>query len=122
MNYYNPYMTFVPYTMPTTKTGLLSGLFKSGRFSLSSILNGTQKTLGFINQAIPVVKQVSPMIQNAKTMFKVMNEFKKSEKNTSTKTENKASNNNNISTKTNETVQETITIENEKNNGLTFFI
>ena len=82
MNYYNPYVNFAPYITPTTQTGLLSRIFKSGKFSLSSILNGTQRTLNFINQAIPVVKQVSPMLQNAKTMFKVMNEFKKTENNT----------------------------------------
>ena len=29
------------------------------------------------NQAIPLVKQVKPVIGNAKTMFKIMNEFKK---------------------------------------------
>ena len=42
-----------------------------------SILNNTQKTLGIVNQAIPMVKQISPVMKNAKTMFKVMNEFKR---------------------------------------------
>lgn len=76
MNYYNPYF----YTMPsaTARTGLFSKLF--GNFSFSGLLNGTQRALSFANQAIPFVKQVRPIIGNAKTMFKVMNEFKKSEK------------------------------------------
>ena len=127
MNYYNPYINFIPYTSSVPKTGLLSGLFKFGKFNLSSILNGTQKTLGFINQAIPVVKQVSPMLQNAKTMFKVMNEFKKTDKKNNETL-------NNISKKNNETlnnIQQNNNITNlkekneneiEKNNGLTFFI
>lgn len=36
-----------------------------------SLLDGASKTLGVINQAIPVVYQVKPIIDNAKTMFKV---------------------------------------------------
>lgn len=57
------------------------------RLSLSSIINGTSKTLNFVNQAIPVVKQVSPMLKNLKTMFNVMNEFKKSYTSDDTKIE-----------------------------------
>lgn len=55
-----------------------------------SILDGTSKTLNVINQAIPVVYQVKPIINNAKTMFKIANimnsateeETKKEEKTT----------------------------------------
>ena len=43
------------------------------------IINNTQKTLNIVNQAIPVIKQVKPVIGNAKTMFKVLNEFKKND-------------------------------------------
>ena len=82
MNYYNPYFTVMPYTptlgsmaSTTGSKGLLSSLFSGGK--ISSFINGTQKTLSVINQAIPLVKQVSPVVKNAKTMFKVMNEFKK---------------------------------------------
>ena len=79
MNYYNPYF----YTMPnaiSTKAG--SGLFSRlfGGITFSRFIDGTQKALNFANQAIPFVKQVKPMIGNARTMFKVLNEFKKSEK------------------------------------------
>lgn len=77
MNYYNPYISAIPYQMVTqpASRGLLSRLF--GGIKWSSILNGTQKTLGIINQTIPMVKQISPVFKNAKTMFRVMNEFKK---------------------------------------------
>ena len=71
MNYYNPYFSY-PYT---SSPGLLSRL--SSNFSFSGILNGIQKTLNIANQTIPVVKQIGPVMKNAKTMFKVMNEFKK---------------------------------------------
>ena len=79
MNFYNPYMGFYPYVSVPAKTGIFSSLFKGNGFSLSSIISGTQKTLNIINQTIPIVKQVSPVMKNAKTMFKVMNEFKKVE-------------------------------------------
>lgn len=70
MNFYNPY-----YYMTPVSNGLFSSL-RNG-INWSGILNGTQRTLGLINQAIPLVKQAAPMVRNAKTMFKVMNEFKK---------------------------------------------
>ena len=38
-----------------------------------TILDGTQKTLGVVNQAIPIIYQVKPMINNAKTLFKIAN-------------------------------------------------
>lgn len=71
MNYYNPYF----YSLPTASgaTSLLS------KINFSSIVNGTSKTLNLVNQAIPLFKQMSPVVKNAKTMFKVMNEFKRAE-------------------------------------------
>lgn len=78
MNYYNPYY----YMMPTVSSGLGRGLFGSTLrrgINWSTILNGAQRTLNLVNQAIPIVKQAAPMMRNAKTMFKVMNEFKKVE-------------------------------------------
>ncbi len=71
MNFYNPYLYSIP--IESSAPSLLSKL------SLSSIVSGTSKTLNLVNQAIPVVKQVSPMMKNLKTMFNVMNEFKKTE-------------------------------------------
>ena len=83
MNYYNPYFSAFPYNYTpintiasaNTSKGILSSLFGGGKFS--TFLNGTQKTLNIVNQAIPLVKQMGPIVKNAKTMFKVMNEFKK---------------------------------------------
>lgn len=81
MNYYNPYF----YTMPASiaesapKVGLLTRIFGRSGATLSSILNGTQKVLNVANQAIPLVKQARPMLNNAKTMFRIMNEFKRSD-------------------------------------------
>ena len=79
---YNPYM-FMPasFSVPRASGGILSRIFGSGGLKLGSILNGTQRVLNFTNQLIPVVKQVQPMVKNAKTMFKVMNEFKRNDKN-----------------------------------------
>lgn len=61
------------FTSPS-RGGFLRGL--RGSFNLGSILNNAQKTLGVINQAIPVVKQAGPMINNVKTMFKLAGAFK----------------------------------------------
>ena len=80
MNYYNPYFYSIPTNISTPKVGLLSRIFGNSGISIGRILNGTQKALNFANQAIPLVKQVRPMIGNAKTMFRVMNEFKRMEK------------------------------------------
>ena len=55
---------------PNQTTSILS-LLKNIKWG--TILDGTSKTLNVINQAIPVVYQVKPMIDNAKTMFKVAN-------------------------------------------------
>ena len=85
MNYYLPFGT-IPYE--TQSTGLFSRLFKNG-INWSSILTNTQKTLNIINQTIPVIKQVKPVVNNAKTMFKVMNEFKKIDTPSVNKKENK---------------------------------
>lgn len=128
MNYYNPYF----YTMPTNMigntagTGLFSRLTGGSKISLGGILNGTQRVLSFANQAIPLVKQVRPMLGNAKTMFKVMNEFKKTE--TPSQRNNTTTNNSNISS-SNSSNTNTEVIEEKTNNtvissedGPTFFI
>lgn len=119
MNYYNPYF----YTMPMSiaesapKVGLLSRIFGKSGITFSSILNGTQKVLNVANQAIPLVKQARPMVNNAKTMFRIMNEFKRSDakqKRNNNSHYNKAKTNNTTNTKT-ESNYQTI------NAGPTFF-
>ena len=78
---YNPYYYMTPYMAQTPiRNGIFNGIFRNVRgINWSSILGGTQKALNIANQAIPVIKQITPMINNAKTMFRVMNEFKKVE-------------------------------------------
>ena len=117
MNYYNPYFTY-PYMPTVTQTsgGILSKLFGKG-INWSSLLSGTQKTLGVVNQAIPLVKQVSPVMKNAKTMFKIMNEFKKVDTPISNNIQTQTTNLNKDNSKI-----ENIVIEQKSNNGPTFFI
>ena len=65
-------------TSSATRPGLFSRLLGGASgIKWSSILNGTQKTLNILNQGIPLVRQASPLMKNAKTMFRLMNEFKK---------------------------------------------
>ena len=100
MNYY-PYYPIIP-TRPS-----LFGIFRG--FNFGSILSGTQKALNLANQAIPLIKQVSPVFKNAKTMFKVMNEFRKPD---IKKEVNKEITNKEVGAKTNKT----------QVNGPTFFV
>lgn len=37
----------------------------------AGILDGCQKTLGIINQAIPIIYQVKPLLSGAKTLFRI---------------------------------------------------
>lgn len=102
-SFYNPYM-YSNYINTATKTGLFSGLFK--KFNFTNFLTGASKTLNVVNQAIPIYYQVKPMINNAKTMFRIMNAVKTPDKN-------------NIKEQ-NSKVNETVTKENDGNP--TFFI
>ena len=84
MNFGNPYYyTFSPFTT-APKIGLLGRLFGNTGISIGNFLNGTQKVLNIANQTIPLVRQIKPVIGNAKTMFKVMSEFRKTDKNNTT--------------------------------------
>lgn len=80
MNFYNPY--YFPYQTIAPRTGLFKGLLS--RINFGSILGGTQKTLNTINQVIPLVKQARPMMDNAKTLFRLMSEFNKGDATTTT--------------------------------------
>ncbi len=55
------------------KSGLLSSL---KNINWSTFLGNAQKTLGVINQAIPIIYQVRPIVNNAKTVFKIANSLK----------------------------------------------
>lgn len=92
--YNNSYdMSFYPYNYYSpkpTRTGLFGGLKK---YNWNNFLNNTGKTLNVINQAIPIIYQVRPILNNAITMFRVMNAVRGSD-DSSTKS---STNNNNIS-------------------------
>ena len=68
----------------------------------SGILSNTQKTLNIVNQAIPIVYQIKPIVNNARTMFKVANEFSKANNNSNTNVKNNINNYNNSNNYTNE--------------------
>jgi hypothetical protein len=89
----------------------MGSVLKKG-FSWSGLLNGTQKTLNIINQAIPVFYQVKPIWNNAKTMFRIIGEMGKIN----------ANNNNNRDSKSN---TNTTTVNNQTDkagNAPKFFI
>ena len=67
------YNQFNPYQMPGT------GLSAFKRVNWSNILNNTQKTLNVINQAIPIIYQVKPLVSNARTLFRIADAVKDSE-------------------------------------------
>ena len=72
-NYYNgipPYYIY-PNTPRFFNTRLSSPFLKVNRINFNNILNGASKTLGVINQAIPVFYQIKPLWQNTKTMLRV---------------------------------------------------
>ena len=80
-----------PYTNPSLISKGLSFIktIKWGEF-----LDGTSKTLGVINQAIPIIYQTKPIINNAKTLFKIANIIKSpSPTNTNSNTTPQKSNN-----------------------------
>ena len=59
---------------PYSNVSLLSRSFEFIKnIKWGAILDGTGKTLGVINQAIPVIYQVKPLFSNAKTLFKIAN-------------------------------------------------
>ena len=57
-------------TRAASTVGGAMGAARSG-IDWGSLLSNTQKSLGIINQAIPIVYQVKPIINNAKTMFRI---------------------------------------------------
>lgn len=115
MNFYNPYYM----SLPIASSRGISSLFGRGGLNFGSLLNGAQRTLGLINQAIPLIKQAAPMVRNAKTMFQVMNEFKKVE----TPNENESVGNQ-VNTESSPKVKqdELVQMNSVNDSGPTFFI
>ncbi|MGE5455505.1 MAG: VrrA/YqfQ family protein [Ignavibacteriales bacterium] len=113
MNFYNPYYSYPYAATSLARGGIFARLFGANGIKFGSIVSGTQKTLGFINQVIPVVRQITPMIKNGKTMFKVMNEFKKVDTPTT---------NNNVRVQETTNTATPQTTNNINNDGPTFFL
>ena len=101
---FNPYNS--PITNPTIKTSSIRNFFK-GTYNLNwtGMLNNVSKTLGVVREAIPVVKEVGPMVNNMRSMIKIASVFKDETdtKKTSIKEEIKQKENSTNSTITNKT-------------------
>lgn len=46
------------------------------KMTLSGIINGAQKTIGTVNQIVPLYNQVKPMFQNSKVILNVLKDFR----------------------------------------------
>ena len=66
----------------------------------NNILNNTQRTLGIINQAIPIVYQVRPLISNARTLFRVATALNDNDEEESYEESNNKNYNDNVSYET----------------------
>lgn len=90
-------------------------------FNWGGLINNTSKTLGIINQTIPLVRQVGPMIGNVRSMMRVASIFKdetdskSNSSNTSANTSNTNVNNSNGSNNTNNNITNNIT-DNKRDN------
>lgn len=69
---YNNYPMYYPYSPMPRKPPLLYQMKNSlQRTSWSTTLRNTQKTIYTINQIIPIVYQLKPVISNASQAFKI---------------------------------------------------
>lgn len=66
--------TIVPKTGLLGRLGGISGAVRG--INWGGLLNNASRTLGVINQAIPVIKQAGPMINNMKSMMRLATAFK----------------------------------------------
>ncbi len=66
------YIAPVPRISSLFGRGAVGATAGASKVTFSNILNGASKTLGVINQAIPVFYQVKPIWNNARTMFRVV--------------------------------------------------
>lgn len=98
---------------------------KLSKFSWSSFLTNANKTLGVVNQTIPLFYQVGPMWRNAKTMFRVFGELKKTERDNNTQENNKPNteeNNSNVATKSSDDSNISSIKQTNEVNSPSFFI
>ncbi len=66
---FNSYPYF-PFSNMAPRFSLFGGL---RGLNLGDILNGAQRTLNVVNQAIPIFYQIKPLWNNTKTIFKIAN-------------------------------------------------
>ena len=66
-----------PTLSPFARNMGMGAMVPRAGFNWSSLFSNAQKALNVANQAIPLVRQVGPVVNNAKTMFKVVSEFRK---------------------------------------------
>lgn len=107
--------------------GAVNAASGASKLTFTSILSGASKTLGVINQAIPVFYQVKPIWNNARTMFRVVREINSDNPRNSSSYNNTVRNNQNISNNdSNKNVSEAIFDEKkqkkEEDNSPTFFV
>ena len=87
--------------------------------SFGKILGGISKTLGVVNQIIPIYKEAKPMINNAKTALSIVKEFGNSTTNRIMTNKEKNLQPLKQKIKQSQIINSTITYPNEK--GPTFF-
>jgi len=71
---FSPFATAGSSAMNTLSNASRSGLFSKiggSKITLSGILNGAQKTIGTVNQIVPLYNQVKPLFQNSKVLLNV---------------------------------------------------
>lgn len=74
-----------------------SGFSAIKSINWGGLINNASKTLGVINQTIPLVRQVGPMVNNMKSMLKVASLFKDETDNQHNKPRNRTINNQTVS-------------------------
>lgn len=110
-----------------------SGIQAIKRVNWGGLINNASKTLNVVNQAIPLVRQVGPMVNNVRSMLKVASIFKdetdKKPVKSNVKTTNLKTDNSNIKNiSSNNTSKQTLKIkeeiqrDNSYDNSPTFFI
>ena len=57
-------------------------MYQTPRFNFSNLLNNASKTLNVVNQAIPVIKEIKPIFNNARTVLKIVNSLNNTNTNT----------------------------------------
>lgn len=115
--------------MAARGSGLLSKLGLTGKsINWGGLLNNASKTLGVVNQAIPLVKQAGPMFNNMKSMMRLASIFKDETDNSPRRNNNQVNNQNyNIQNTNNQYSQDNTSrydnsVDNYQYNKPNFFI